>query len=85
MKEGSVEWSVGHLGQAWDSAVALTMPLCDRTMANCFVNASFSLARNGTCPDVIEQFVVGYGEHRTREWLFLAGLRCHTGGSCRSV
>ena len=54
-------------------------------MANCFVNASYSLARNGTCPDVIEQFVVGYGEHRTREWLFLAGLRCHTGGACRSV
>lgn len=45
---------------AWDSAVALTMPLCHRTMANCFVNKSYDVARNGTCPEAIAQFLVGF-------------------------
>ena len=35
---------------AWDGATRLTMPLCSRMMANCFVNESFSISRNGTCP-----------------------------------
>jgi hypothetical protein len=46
--------------QAWDAAVTLTMPLCNRMMANCFVNESYSASRNGTCPDKIMQFVTGY-------------------------
>ena len=29
-------------------------------MANCFLNESYSVARNGTCPEVIDQFIVGY-------------------------
>jgi hypothetical protein len=41
---------------AWDGAVTLTMPLCDRIMANCFVNETYSLSRNGTCPARIMQF-----------------------------
>ena len=46
---------------AWDAAVALTMPLCNRVMANCFLNESYSPAsRNGTCPEVVDQFIVGY-------------------------
>ena len=37
---------------AYESAVAMSMPLCDRVMANCFVNASYNpAARNGTCHD----------------------------------
>jgi hypothetical protein len=45
---------------AWDAAVALTMPLCDRVMANCFLNDSYSVGRNGTCPELVDQFIVGY-------------------------
>jgi hypothetical protein len=46
---------------AWDAAVDLTMPLCNRVMANCFLNESYSPAtRNGTCPQTINQFIVGY-------------------------
>ena len=29
-------------------------------MANCFVNESYSKARNGTCQEKVEQFVVGF-------------------------
>ena len=36
------------------------MPLCDRVMANCFTNQSYDAARNGTCPGVVDQFIVGY-------------------------
>lgn len=45
---------------AWDAAVELTMPLCNRVMANCFLNESYNVARNDTCPQSIDQFVVGY-------------------------
>ena len=46
---------------SWDGAVPTTMELCDRQMANCFVNASYDPAlRNGTCPDRIGQFFVGF-------------------------
>lgn len=44
---------------SWDAAVVLTMPLCDRVMANCFVNESYSAARNGSCPHTVDQFIVG--------------------------
>lgn len=36
------------------------MQLCERVMANCFVNESYSAVRNGTCPKKVEQFVVGF-------------------------
>jgi hypothetical protein len=52
----SLEFFVG----AYDRAVPLTMGLCDKVMANCFVNSSYDPARNGTCPDVEQQFFVGF-------------------------
>ena len=45
---------------AYEQAVAMSMPLCTRVMANCFVNASYDpAARNGTCIDAVGQFYVG--------------------------
>ena len=53
--------SLGGFGAAWEAAVALTLPLCDATMANCFVNASYDpIARNGSCPDQVGAFFVGW-------------------------
>ena len=46
---------------AYESAVPLTMNLCSEVMANCFVNASYDpVARNGSCPDKVDEFYVGY-------------------------
>ena len=33
-----------------------TMDLCERVMANCFVNASYDPSRNGSCPRPIAEF-----------------------------
>ena len=45
----------------YDDAIPLTMGLCEKVMANCFVNASYDpVARNGTCPGQIDEFFVGY-------------------------
>ena len=41
---------------AYDNAIPFTMDLCDKVMANCFVNASFSPSRNGTCPWKVKEF-----------------------------
>lgn len=56
-----VRKSVAAFVAAYDAAVGTTLPLCNRVMANCFVNASYSPeVRNGTCPSAIGQFFVGY-------------------------
>ena len=34
----------------------LTLGLCERVMANCFVNQSYDPSRNGTCPTKIFEF-----------------------------
>ena len=40
----------------WARAVPLTLGLCERVMANCFVNQSYDPSRNGTCPTKIFEF-----------------------------
>ena len=40
----------------WARAVPFTLGLCEKVMANCFVNASYDPQRNGTCPGKIWQF-----------------------------
>ena len=47
---------LGAFLAAFRSAVARTMPLCDRVLANCFVNASYDPSRNGTCPYEVWRF-----------------------------
>ena len=37
-----------------------TIDLCRRVSANCYVNASYDAARNGTCPARVDEFVVGF-------------------------
>ena len=53
--------NLNSMVSAYESAVAMSMPLCNKVMANCFVNASYDpAARNGTCNDAVGQFYVGY-------------------------
>jgi hypothetical protein len=52
---------MGNFTKAYDGAIPLTMDLCDKVMANCFVNATYAPAkRNGTCPNKAKQFYVGF-------------------------
>ena len=54
----------------WENAVSKTMPLCNRVLANCFMNASYDPSlRNGTCPSKVAAFYVGW------EWENLGGGR----------
>ena len=47
--------------EAYDNAIPLTMNLCTRVTANCYVNATYDPEkRNGTCPDSVGQFYVGF-------------------------
>ena len=46
---------------AWDDAIPFSMDLCNKVMANCFVNATYDPElRNGTCPSAIDEFYVGF-------------------------
>lgn len=46
---------------AFDEAVPLSIKLCDQVMANCFANATYDPGlRNGTCPNDIMEFYVGF-------------------------
>lgn len=46
---------------AYDNAIPLTMNLCKKVAANCFVNKTYNPEqRNGTCPDAIGQFYTGF-------------------------
>lgn len=40
----------------YNRAVPLTMGLCAKVIANCFVNASYDPSRSGTCPLQVESF-----------------------------
>ena len=42
--------------KTYDRAIPLTLELCDKVLANCFVNASYSPSRNGTCPWKVKDF-----------------------------
>jgi hypothetical protein len=46
--------------QAYIAAIPLTMTLCSEVLANCFVNASYDPARNGTCPGDAGLFYLGF-------------------------
>lgn len=41
---------------AYSAAIPYTMGLCEKVMANCFVNASYDPTRNGTCKSKIYEF-----------------------------
>ena len=47
--------------QAYDNAVPLTMGLCNKVAANCFLNATYNPElRNGTCSNATDQFFIGF-------------------------
>eukprot|EP00041_Stephanoeca_diplocostata_P013549 m.237689 g.237689 ORF g.237689 m.237689 type:complete len:124 (+) comp19377_c1_seq10:399-770(+) len=52
--------SVLNFTTAYNTAVPLTMNLCEEVMANCFVNASYDPSRKGTCPLSIDEFHAGF-------------------------
>eukprot|EP00051_Salpingoeca_urceolata_P007101 m.94238 g.94238 ORF g.94238 m.94238 type:complete len:358 (-) comp15115_c3_seq4:277-1350(-) len=51
---------VSKFVRLFDKAVPLTMGLCRKVMANCFVNATYDPARNGTCPLSTLDFAGGF-------------------------
>jgi hypothetical protein len=53
--------SLTQFSDAWDYSIDLTMPLCNKVMANCFQNATYNPdLRNGTCPEAVGQFYIGF-------------------------
>ena len=54
--------TLGQFGAQMTQGIPFTMNLCEKVMANCFVNASYNPARNGTCPLDIDDFrYLGFG------------------------
>lgn len=52
----TVGLNVSRLTQATAKAIPFTMDLCEKVMANCFKNTSFTPSRKGTCPGKIALF-----------------------------
>ena len=52
----TVGLNVSRLSKATANAIPFTMGLCEKVMANCFKNSSFTPSRNGTCPGKIALF-----------------------------
>ena len=53
--------SAAAYSQAAGAAIPQTMALCEEVMANCFVNATYDPARNGTCPvDIFSFHYLGF-------------------------
>jgi hypothetical protein len=69
---------------AYDAAVPVSMSLCSKVMANCFVNATYDPdLRNGTCPGVIDQFYVGFAWENGNNNVTRSGL-CPIGNCWRN-
>ena len=54
----AADLNMDNFTRAYSNAVPFTMTLCERVMANCFVNSTYSPSRNGTCPGKILLFEV---------------------------
>ena len=46
--------------RAFNDAVPMSLGLCTRVLANCFLNQSYNPSVNGTCPEAVGQFFVGF-------------------------
>ena len=44
----------------YTAAIPLTMDLCDKVRANCFLNSSYDPRHSGTCPAKLAEFVLGF-------------------------
>ena len=52
--------NVDHFITAYDTMALTAMSLCNKVIANCFVNASYDPARNGTCAGDVLLFKFGF-------------------------
>jgi hypothetical protein len=67
---GAAGLSAAAFAGEYDRAVPETMLLCSEVLANCFVNASYDPARNGTCPGDSALFFLGFQrENALREFV----------------
>jgi hypothetical protein len=67
---GAAGLSAAAFAGEYDRAVPETMLLCSEVLANCFVNASYDPARNGTCPGDSTLFYLGFErENALREFV----------------
>merc|ERR1712113_973989 len=48
--------NMANFTDKYDAAIPKTLSLCERVMANCFVNASYDPSREGSCPAKIVEF-----------------------------
>ena len=44
-----IPYNLNNFTKMYESSTAMSMNLCNKVLANCFVNASFDPKRNGTC------------------------------------
>jgi hypothetical protein len=57
-----VGMNANNFTTAFESAIPYTMNLCEKVMANCFVNATFDPSRRGSCPLAVANFhYLGFG------------------------
>jgi|TARA_B110000208_G_C11378891_1_gene287876 hypothetical protein len=44
-----IPYNLNNFTRIYEKSVPMTMALCSKVQANCFVNASYDPTRNGTC------------------------------------
>ena len=52
----SVGMNITTFGKATENAIPFTMDLCEKVMANCFKNTTYTPTRKGSCPGKIALF-----------------------------
>lgn len=69
---------------AYDEAAPMSIKLCQEVMANCFANAIYNPElRNGTCPEAIAEFFVGFSWENGNNNAIDSGL-CPVGNCWRN-
>jgi hypothetical protein len=69
---------------AYDKAAPMSIELCHEVMANCFANATYNPGlRNGTCPEAIGEFFVGFSWENSNNNAIGSGL-CPVGDCWRN-
>ena len=53
---GRAGLDLGSFIKSFGSSIAYSMPLCERVMANCFENTTYTPSRKGSCPLKVTQF-----------------------------
>ena len=56
IKLAKIPYDMHNFTTIYTASVPLTMNLCDKVQANCFVNATYDASRNGSCPGDQDKF-----------------------------